>query len=467
MQRGNLIERQSEFDGLIGVAREDITPPVGIYARSWGAAKHDASEGIHRPMCVTAMTLQIDDKGRKNPPLVLISMDHGWWRATADERFVRDAVLKALKVDSSRVLINLSHTHAGAASNEHFADHPGGDLIAAFRDRLRDATVAAAQAALAARTTATLSWSYGTCDLAKNRDFPDPDASRLLCGYNPAGQPDDTLLVGRVADADGAILATIVNYACHPTTLAWENRLLSPDYVGAMREVVEGATAGAPCLFLQGCSGELGPREGYVGDTEVADFNGRKLGYAALATLEGMFPPRHELAYGGVVESGAPLAAWTLREYDPETRLEAIERELVLPLKPMPSIEELDAQIEQTTDRTMHERLVRKRETRRAVGDGDEFSSSLWGWRVGHALLIGQTYEAYSWLQSDIRYAFPENAIVMTNLTNGSLGYLPPADIYDLDIYQVWQSPFDRGCLERTGDACRAILRELDASMRV
>ena len=25
------------FNGIIGVARRDITPPVGIYARQWGA----------------------------------------------------------------------------------------------------------------------------------------------------------------------------------------------------------------------------------------------------------------------------------------------------------------------------------------------------------------------------------------------------------------------------------------------
>ena len=61
----------------------------------------------------------------------------------------------------------------------------------------------------------------------------------------------------------------MVNYACHPTTLAWQNTLISPDYVGAMREVV-GSRHDAPCLFLQGASGDVGPRVGFVGDTEQA-----------------------------------------------------------------------------------------------------------------------------------------------------------------------------------------------------
>ena len=35
------------------------------------------------------------------------------------------------------------------------------------------------------------------------------------------------------------------------------------------------------------------------------------------------------------------------------------------------------------------------------------------------------------------------------NLTNGGCGYLPPAGIYERDLYQVWQSPFKAGCLEK------------------
>ena len=50
-----LHSRRVTFGGLpalLTVAREDITPPIGIYARNWGAAKHDVAEGkIGRASC--------------------------------------------------------------------------------------------------------------------------------------------------------------------------------------------------------------------------------------------------------------------------------------------------------------------------------------------------------------------------------------------------------------------------------
>lgn len=58
---------------------------------------------------------------------------------------------------------------------------------------------------------------------------------------------------------------------------AWENTLISPGYIDAMRELVERDT-GAPSLFLQGANGELGPREVFVGDIAMADRIGRRAG---------------------------------------------------------------------------------------------------------------------------------------------------------------------------------------------
>src|SRR5690606_20518854 len=112
--------------------------------------------------------------------------------------------------------------------------------------------------------------------------FGEQKEDRYLCGYNPASPADDTLLVGRVTrDSDDKVIATIVNYACHPTTLAWDNDQVSPDWVGAMRETVEQHTDGAPCVFLQGSSGELSPAIQYVGDVAWADRHGRYVGLSA------------------------------------------------------------------------------------------------------------------------------------------------------------------------------------------
>ena len=41
-----------------GLARADITPPVGIYNRMWGAALHDRATGVHRPLLATALWLE-------------------------------------------------------------------------------------------------------------------------------------------------------------------------------------------------------------------------------------------------------------------------------------------------------------------------------------------------------------------------------------------------------------------------
>ena len=47
------------------------------------------------------------------------------------------------------------------------------------------------------------------------------------------------------------------------------------------------------------------------------------------------------------------------------------------------------------------------------------------------------------------------------NLTNGSIGYLPPREMYELDVYSVQQTPFAAGSLERLIDEAGEALKEL------
>jgi hypothetical protein len=443
------------------MARVDITPPAGIFARNWGAAAHDVADSIHRPLSLTALTIR---DGSETSPLVLVDADLGFWTALDRFRRLRTQVVEELQLESSRFIFAMTHTHASPHLCDPTDGMAGGDLLEQWMAQLAPSIVRVVREALANEQSSTIDWSWGRCQLASTRDLADPapGSTRRICGYDPSVPADQTLLVGRVADASGRLRGTIVNYACHPTTLAWSNHAISPDYIGAMRQTIETAVSGSLAFFLQGASGELAPRYQYVGDPAVADRHGRQLGYAALSTLEDMEPPGTRLAFDRVVESGAPLAVWTHRPCERSNVVAAVEGSVTLPLKSdLPTADELDRQYRNCQDRALAERLRRKRNLRRALGEGPSFTMPVWAWRIGNAVMVGCMAEAYSLAQTSLRERFPGTHLVCMNLINGTIGYLPPADRYDLNLYQVWQSPFERGCLERYIEASAQLIQQL------
>lgn len=444
-ERALAAKTEAFFRGRIGVATVDITPPVGIYARNWGAAKHDVADWIHRKLTLNALVLCETDSQQ---PAVFLDGDLGWWRSLPTFRRFQSRLLEALKLDEASLIFGVTHTHASPPLTDPDPDLPASDMLAEFLEQVYEASVKVTLQAMKNATEAVVEWKTGRCELAGMRDLPDPDGERLICGWNPDEPADDTLVVGRISDLEGALQAVIVNYACHPTTLAWENTAISPDYPGAMRETIQ-KTLGVPALFMQGASGELAPRYQYVGDPTVADRHGRQLAYAALATLENMDPPGTRLAYKGVMESGAPLAVWKHALVTPVSLLKRKKVTVEMQIKDWPTADELEQQRQECTDRALEERLRRRRNIRRGIGDGDTLELPIWVWRMGDTILVGSPTEAYSILQRTLRERFPERTIVCLNLINGTTGYLTPEELYDLDLYQVWQTPFARGGLEK------------------
>jgi hypothetical protein len=449
------------FTGMIGVARRDITPGLDVRVRCWGPARHDLATGVHRRLTLTALALSAPG----SEPLLLVSADLMAFARGVDEWRIRGRILEELGLHPARVAFHLVHTHAGPSLNAGEPERPGGDKVAGYLDALAGQAVAAGREALAGRRPATLEWVSGRCGLASNRDLV--EGGRSLVGFNPRGDADDTVLVGRVTDEDGAALATVVNYACHPTTLAWQNQLISPDYVGAAREVVEAATGGAPCLFLQGASGELAPREQYVGDVELADRHGRELGHAALSALSGMLAPRTRLFFEGIVESGAPLAIWAPVATARSDELDAATSSLTLPLQPLPTMDDLARRWSGIDPRSLDERLARAQALRAPYGDASTIEYPVWTWRIGDSYLVAHPGEAYSILQRRLREDRPGAAIVVMNLTNGpGFFYLPTADAYDHHAYSSWQTLVDRGALEALLAEASSALDQLGAPGR-
>lgn len=432
------------FRGYIGVTQKNITLPVGIFARNWGAATHDTAEGIHKPLFLTCMAFQ---SATDSLPFVLIGADLGWWKNAAYEHEFRNRILEATDLPVSHLMFNLAHTHAGPGICPDDAHKPGGHLINSYLEEVTVLTIEAITQARDSVQPAVLTWQYGECNLAVNRDMPDPDADRILTGYTPGGPTDNTLLTGRVTSQSDQTLGILVNYACHPTTLAFQNKLISPDYVGAMREVIE-SYAGAPCLFLQGASGELSPPQQFTGDLELTDRYGRELGFAVLSTLESMEAPAHQQVYQGVVESGASLAIWEPEEISVSSELKATVTPVSFPLKDFPKYAELESEWSATTDHVQNERIWRKMCIRKAIGDEDSTEIPLWIWQLGNSIIVGQPNEAYSEYQQELRRTYPDLAVAVTNLTNGSYGYLPPGELYTQTAYPVWQTPFASGSLD-------------------
>ena len=438
-----------------GVAQRNIDPPVGIRAASWGAAKSHVATGIHRDITTTALAVL-----HGSTPLYLVTVDWGWWQGVKDDLNIRSKVIAGLGIKEDQLQLHLTHTHAGPNTACDVAHLEGGELIAPYHQFAVDAMISACKEAKDSAIAATITWAYGKCDLAVNRELPCGVVD--IVGFNPGVAADDTLTVGRVSDASGKIIATVVNYACHPTTLAWQNTDVSPDFVGAAREMVQQKT-GAPMLFLQGASGDLAPRDGYVGDHEIADKNGRILGFASLAVLEKMLPPGKAMRFKNRIESGALLGEWEDFDSKGSEFTDAVRLDIDVPLQDLPTFEELEERWKDIDAGARETRLARARKLRIGyVLENQRAKHPVWIWAWGDAIIVGQPGEAYSYFQMELRRRHPDRVIFVLNCTNGpGYVYIPTPDAYDRYRYQSWQTLLEVGALELITDEVSAAIARM------
>ncbi|WP_397568723.1 neutral/alkaline non-lysosomal ceramidase N-terminal domain-containing protein [Schlesneria sp. T3-172] len=450
-----------------GLGVVDITPPIGIYHRMFGAAAHDRATGIHRPLQADVIAIGGVDQGR--PDFIRVVLDHCGFVGRQHREFIR-RVSEAANLPAEQVVVGYSHTHSGGWYMPDRFGLEGGELIPAYLSNIGDQLAAATRSAIADMKVSHLSYATSRCTLAANRDYWDEDFGRFVCGYNPEGVADDTVTVARISTDEGSLRAVLVHYACHPTTLGWENSLISPDYVGALRETVSQAT-GVPCVYWQGALGDLGPRVGFVGDVSVADRNGRLLGFAALSALESLGPCETEFQYAGPVISGATLGTWKYAPTDPsrrerQARVSGTRLAIPFPLKPHDDpetlerervkMEDLAAQAHQRGDVVAARDCRAKAErAKRALGrlanlpPGDTYPLSVSVHVVGESVWITSGGEPYQVLAKELRTRFPHLTVLYSPLADGvEVGYLLPEGEYGKGLYQEEPTILPRGSLE-------------------
>ncbi len=431
-----------------GVAKADITPPVGIAHAGWGAQTHERAAGVDMPFTVSALSLR---KG--GTAAMVVDLDLGTISVTDADR-IRSEVEAAVGTPAANVRVSYSHTHAGAVMSSFGAYIAAGqELIEGYRQTIVTQTVAAARAAVAAEVPSRVVAGAGRSDVAVNRRLTVDD--RVLVGLNPGGVSDDRVFVTRIDALVGAPVAAIVGYACHPITLAFQNDLLSPDFPGVVREVVADLT-GAPCLFLQGCAGDVMPTEALTGDTSVHRRLGTMLAAEAARVFLGLESRPGTWEFDGVVESGAPLGMHRWVPGDASDQgLAVSNRTIRMPVRPTPPPSEAAATAAAAVERvatlraagapdaelkdaTFRAKRTAMRSQWASWADGaEDVEVTLHGIAVGDVALVGFPGEPFSAIGMQVHAESPFPHTHMAGYSNGWLGYVPTADAFGPGGYEV------------------------------
>src|SRR3954452_23312829 len=173
--------------GLFGVARCDVTPPVGIYHRMWGAATHDRATGVHRPLTATAMAFQpaksshdcANDLPTGEPGHVIVALDHCMLE-DQDLALIRGRVSAATSFPPERIHVSLSHTHGTGMMMRDRIALPGGEMIGPYLHEMARSIARTVREAERKLRPARMLYATGRCDLATNRDYYDEEAKRYV-----------------------------------------------------------------------------------------------------------------------------------------------------------------------------------------------------------------------------------------------------------------------------------------------
>ena len=227
-----------------GAAVVDITPPPGLPLWGYGGRRDLPCKEARDNLEVSVLVLEFNGGGsipgirRSKNRLALIGMDMGRAPGRSTMKKIREVLLE--KAGIGNLFLVASHTHHGPCME---LEKTG--LTAAYIKTLVDRIAAASVSAVKSLRPAKMGLASRQVDLNRNRHDRRADAP-----------VDRTLSVVRVVALDDSSIATVVNYAAHPTTLPAIMMKYSSDYPGILKDLVEKALGGV-CVFLQGAAGDL------------------------------------------------------------------------------------------------------------------------------------------------------------------------------------------------------------------
>ncbi len=387
------IEAQESADVLhAGVARIDITPKEPVTLSGYGSRK-DLSKGVHDPL--SARVVAFENNGKR---LVLVSTDLlGFYGGTAEQ--FRKTILAKFKLQPDELFLTGIHTHSaptltldkdkGHENNLKYTKTLEGKLIRVIAEAL-DSTAPV-------RIGAGIGYSPVGCNRREVRlDGAGWPKEAIKLGRNPYGPTDKQVLVAKIANADGAPVAVLFDYATHATALGPKNYRISGDVLGLAEQFVEkilGPDLIAPAFA--GASGDIDPWYRIL-----PEFN----------TESGWIP--EPVLLGTLLGEEVVHVYRNIKQTSPAGKIETAFIKLALPKKPD----------DNSNDKTTYLNITAA--------------------RAGDIAFIGFGCEMCTEIGMAIKAASPFKHTFVITHCNGAAGYLPTKDMYKEGGYEVRTSPF-------------------------
>ena len=428
-----------------GVKRIDITPPIGfrmqgIMSRIEGAA------GVESNLLATVLVLKIETTKVVLVDCDLIGLD---MELVAE---IRHEIGTCIGTPATHVAVGCTHTHSGPCTsrgNLGGVHDVGGDkgecaaldfYIANLKEQLAAVTAEADASAQPAR----LGTGCSSAEVAINREEFNEDG-RVLVGRNPAGITDHNVEVLRVDDLGGNPIAVVTGYAAHPVVMGQRWNMISQDFPGVTRKVVEAAT-GATCLYFTGAAGNQAALSFLQHDSSEMERMGGQVGAAAAKAFFEIDTRPHTVKR----EVGASLSALALYQkefHDAPTYqiFQVAHRTVEVPLQPLPALAEAQLQFEdaskalqeletsgapatQTYPARMTENWTRTIMKKLEAGIVNEhLSFEIVGYRIDDFVFAAMPGEPFAEIGLGVKALSADIVTLFAGYCNGVLAYWPSA----------------------------------------
>jgi len=215
----------------------------------------------HTPLYASAFAVKAGENS-----FIWVSCDIARF-AKEDALEIRKKVAAATGLTPGQILLSATHTHTGPTARSSVSPYfPSGDLsyFEKFAAKTEEACIAAWN------NTQEATMSYAHCDEVKcvhNRRYLMESGESKMHPGGPGypGRlmkegPEDPELQAVWFMSEGKPIGIIVNYSSHPSQL-YGKKYISGDYPGVMRRTLHAVYDNVPVVFLQGCCGNLTPRD--------------------------------------------------------------------------------------------------------------------------------------------------------------------------------------------------------------